>query len=77
MQFSDGSMMEHHDDWTKGDDELENETRTWTGITEFSNRNEDRNIRRGSGNNADDPEQLRETQPARGLPGMTTESART
>ena len=23
MQFSDGSMMEHHDDWTKGDDELE------------------------------------------------------
>ena len=35
--------MEHHDDWTEGDDELENETRTWTGITEFSNRNEDRN----------------------------------
>ena len=26
MQFSDGSMMEHHDDWTKRDDELENET---------------------------------------------------
>ena len=43
MQFSDESMMEHHDDWTKGDDELENETRKWTGITEFSNRNEDRN----------------------------------
>ena len=46
MQFSDGSMMEHHDDWTKGDDELENETRKWTGITEFSNRNEDRDALR-------------------------------
>ena len=35
-------MMEHHGDWTKGDDELENETRKPTGITEFSKRNEDR-----------------------------------
>ena len=32
--------MEHHDDWTKGDDKLESETRKWTGITEFSNRDE-------------------------------------
>ena len=69
MQFSDGSMMEHHDDWTKGDDELENETRTWTGITEFSNRNEDRNASEEIQEAIpDDPEQLREIQPARGLP---------
>ena len=69
MQFSDGSMMEHHDDWTRGDDELENETRKWTGITEFSNRNEDRNASEEVQEAIpDDPEQLRETQPARGLP---------
>ena len=69
MQFSDGSMMEHHDDWTKEDDELENETRKWTGITEFSNRNEDRNASEEVQEAfPDDPEQLRETQPARGLP---------
>ena len=69
MQFSDGSMMEHHDDWTKGDDELENETRKWTGITEFSNRNEDRDASEEVQEAIpDDPEQLRETQPARGLP---------
>ena len=69
MQFSDGSMMEHHDDWTKGDDELENETRKWIGITEFSNRNEDRNASEEVQEAIpDDPEQLRETQPARGLP---------
>ena len=68
-KFSDGSMMEHHDDWTKGDDELENETRTWTGITEFCNRNEDRNASKKIQEAIpDDPEQLRETQPARGLP---------
>ena len=36
-------MMEHYDDWTKGYDKLENETRKWTGITEFSDRNIDRN----------------------------------
>ena len=65
MQFSDGSMMEHHDDWTKGDDELENETRKWTGITEFSNRDESEEVQEAIPN---DPEQLRETQPARGLP---------
>ena len=59
--------MEHHDDWTKGDDELENETRKWTGITEFSNRNEDRNASEEVQEAIpDDPEQLRETQPARG-----------
>ena len=69
MQFSDGSMMEHHDDRTKGDDELENETRKWTGITEFSNRNEDRDESEEVQEAIpDDPEQLRETQPARGLP---------
>ena len=33
MQFSDESMMKHHDDWTRGDDELESETRKWTSIT--------------------------------------------
>ena len=61
--------MEHHDDWTKGDDELDNETRTWTGITEFSNRNEDQNASEEVQEAIpDDPEQLRETQPARGLP---------
>ena len=61
-------MMEHHDDRTKGDDELENETRKWTGITEFSNRNEDRNASEEVQEAIpDDPEQLRETQPARGL----------
>ena len=65
MQFSDGSMMEHHDDWTKRDDELENETRKWTGITEFSNRDESEEVQEAI---PDDPEQLRETQPARGLP---------
>ena len=61
--------MEHHDDWTEGDDESENETRTWTGITEFSNRNEDRNASEEIQEAIpDDHEQLRETQPARGLP---------
>ena len=65
MQFSDGSMMDHHDDWTKGEDELENETRRWTGITEFSNRDESEEVQEAI---PDDPEQLRETQPARGLP---------
>ena len=55
MHFSDGSMMEHHDDWTKGDDELENETRRWTGITEFSNRDESEEVREAI---PDDPEQL-------------------
>ena len=62
-------MMEHHDDWTKGDDELKNGTRKWRGITEFSNRNEDRDASEEIQEAIpDDPEQLRETQPARGLP---------
>ena len=64
IQFTDGSMMEHHDDWTKRDDELENETRKWTGITEFFNRDESEEVQELI---PDDPEQLRETQPARGL----------
>ena len=69
MQFSDGSMMEHHVDWTNGDDELENETRKWTGIIEFSNRNEDRHASEEVQEAIPgDPEQLRETQPARSLP---------
>ena len=69
MQFSDGSMTEHHDDWTNGDDEFKNETRKWTGITEFSNRNEDRDTSEEVQEAIpDDPEQLQETQPARGLP---------
>ena len=57
--------MEHHDDWTKEDDELENETRRWTGITEFFNRDESEKVQEAI---PDDLEQLRETQPARGLP---------
>ena len=59
-------MIDHHDDWTKRDYELENETRRWTGgITEFSNRDESEEVQEAI---SDDPEQLRETQPARGLP---------
>ena len=61
--------MKHHDDWTRGDDELESETRKWTSITEFSNRNEDRNISEKIQETIlDEFEQLRETQPTRGFP---------
>ena len=61
--------MKHHDDWTRGDDELESETRKWTSITEFSNRNEDRNISEKIQETIlNESEQLRETQPTRGFP---------